>query len=139
MRLCVATMVKNAVCMAVSPSRLVPIPARPSNKLRLTDRLCDRSRPLRSPAATCNFGVPICRPHPSQVRGPLHVRGESGLFFATDLGDMTSAEDYRQLAAQEAELAKAAVTNESRSQHYAMAAYYTRLAVAKEKLANARR
>ena len=50
-------------------------------------------------------------------------------------GNVTSAEDYRQLAVQEAELAKAAVTNESRAQHYAMAAYYTRLAEAKEKLA----
>jgi hypothetical protein len=47
---------------------------------------------------------------------------------------MTSAEDYRQLAVQEAALAKAAVTNESRAQHYALAAYYTRLADAKEKL-----
>jgi hypothetical protein len=35
---------------------------------------------------------------------------------------ITGAEDYRQLAAQEAALAKAAVTNESRAQHYAMAA-----------------
>ena len=48
---------------------------------------------------------------------------------------MTSAEDFRQLAAQEAALARAAVTNESRAQHYAMAAYYTRLAEAKEKIA----
>jgi hypothetical protein len=39
------------------------------------------------------------------------------------------------LAAEEAALAKAAVTNESRAQHYAMAAYYTRLAEAKERLA----
>ena len=54
------------------------------------------------------------------------------------LSNMTSAEDYRQLAAQETTLAKAAVTNESRSQHYAMAAYYTRLAEAEEKLANTR-
>jgi hypothetical protein len=52
------------------------------------------------------------------------------------LGNMTSAEDFRQLAAQEAVLARAAVTNESRAQHYAMAAYYTRLAEAKEKIAN---
>jgi hypothetical protein len=51
---------------------------------------------------------------------------------------MTSAEDYRQLAAQEATLAKAAVTNGSKAQHYAMAAYYTRLAEPKEKLANTR-
>jgi hypothetical protein len=35
----------------------------------------------------------------------------------------------------EAALARAAVTNESRAQHYAMAAYYTRLAEAKEKIA----
>ena len=48
---------------------------------------------------------------------------------------MTSPEDYRELAAQEAALAKAALTNESRAQHYAMAAYLTRLAEAKEKLA----
>jgi hypothetical protein len=32
------------------------------------------------------------------------------------------------------ELAKAAVSNASRAQHYAMAAYYTRLAEAKERL-----
>jgi hypothetical protein len=50
------------------------------------------------------------------------------------LGNMTNTEDYRQLASQEATLAKAAVTNESRAKHYAMAAYYTRLADAKEKL-----
>jgi hypothetical protein len=48
------------------------------------------------------------------------------------LGNMTSTEDFHQLAAQEAALAKAAVTNESRAQHYAMATYYTRLAEAKE-------
>jgi len=47
---------------------------------------------------------------------------------------MTSVEDFHQLAAQEAALAQVAVTNESRAQHYAMAAYYTRLAEAKEKL-----
>jgi hypothetical protein len=52
------------------------------------------------------------------------------------LRNMTSAEDFCQLAAQEAALARAAVTNESRAQHYAMAAYYTRLAEAKEKIAN---
>jgi hypothetical protein len=51
------------------------------------------------------------------------------------LATMTTAEDFRQLAAQEATLARAAVTNESRAQHYAMAAYYTRLAEAKEKIA----
>jgi hypothetical protein len=54
------------------------------------------------------------------------------------LRNMSSAEDYRQLAAQDAELAKAAVTNESRAQHYVMAAYYTRLVESKEKLANTR-
>ena len=48
---------------------------------------------------------------------------------------MTSAEEYRQLATEEAALAKTAITNESRAQHYAMSAYYTRLAEAKEKLA----
>jgi hypothetical protein len=46
-----------------------------------------------------------------------------------------SAEDFHKLAAQEAALAREAVTNESRAQHYAMAAYYTRLAEAKEKIA----
>ena len=45
-----------------------------------------------------------------------------------------SAEDFHQLATQVA-LARAAVTNESRAQHYAMAAHYTRLAEAKEKIA----
>jgi hypothetical protein len=49
------------------------------------------------------------------------------------LGNMTSA-DYRQLADEEVTLAKAAVTNVSRAQHYAMAAYYTRLAEANERL-----
>ena len=51
------------------------------------------------------------------------------------LSNITGTQDYRQLAAEEAALAKAAVTNESRAQHYAMAAYYTRLAEAKKKLA----
>jgi hypothetical protein len=49
-------------------------------------------------------------------------------------GAILKAEEYRQLAAQEAELAKSAITNESRSQHYAMADYYTRLAEAQERL-----
>jgi hypothetical protein len=48
------------------------------------------------------------------------------------LGNMTSP-DYRQLADEEVALAKAAVTNESRAQHYAMGAYYNRLAEANEK------
>jgi hypothetical protein len=47
-------------------------------------------------------------------------------------GNMTSAEDFQQLAAQEAALAQVAITNEGRAQHYAMAAYHTRLAEAKE-------
>ena len=51
------------------------------------------------------------------------------------LGNITGTQDCRQLAAGEAALAKAAVTNESRAQHYAMSAYYTRLAEAKERLA----
>jgi hypothetical protein len=50
------------------------------------------------------------------------------------LGNMNNAEDYRQFASQEATLARVAVTNESRAEHYAMAAYYTRLADAMEKL-----
>jgi hypothetical protein len=44
------------------------------------------------------------------------------------------AEEYRALADQEAELAKAATTNEIKAQHYAMADYYTRLAEAQERL-----
>ena len=51
------------------------------------------------------------------------------------LGSTMNSEDYRHLAAQEGALARAAVSNVSRAQHYAMAAYYTRLADAKEKLA----
>jgi hypothetical protein len=51
------------------------------------------------------------------------------------LGKITGPEDYRELAAEEAALAKSAVTNEGRAQHYAMAAYYTRLAEAQENLA----
>lgn len=50
------------------------------------------------------------------------------------LGENTSPEDYRELAAHEAALAKAAPTNEARAQHCAMAAYYTRPAEAKETL-----
>jgi hypothetical protein len=46
-----------------------------------------------------------------------------------------NTEDYCHLAAEEAALARAAVSNASRAQHYAMAAYYTRLAEAKERLA----
>lgn len=49
-------------------------------------------------------------------------------------GPALKAEEYRELAAQEAELAMLATTNESRAQHYAMAAYYTRLAEAQERL-----
>jgi hypothetical protein len=51
------------------------------------------------------------------------------------LGNVTNTENYCQLAAQEAALARVAVTNESRAHHYEMAAYYTRLAEAKEKVA----
>jgi hypothetical protein len=51
------------------------------------------------------------------------------------LGKMTHAEDYRRLAEEEAALAKLAVTNETRAQRYAVAAYYMHLAEAKEKLA----
>jgi hypothetical protein len=49
-------------------------------------------------------------------------------------GPALKAEEYRQLAAQEAELAKSAITNESRSQHFEMAEYYARLADAQERL-----
>ena len=38
------------------------------------------------------------------------------------------AEHYQKLAAEEVALAKAAVTNEARAKHYAMAAEYWRLA-----------
>jgi hypothetical protein len=55
----------------------------------------------------------------------------------TMLGRMPDPENYRELAAQEAALAKAAITNDLRARHYAMAAYYTRLAEAKEKWARA--
>ena len=48
------------------------------------------------------------------------------------------ADEYRQLAAEEAELAKHATSNEARAQHYAMADYYKRLAQAQEKLAGDR-
>ena len=37
------------------------------------------------------------------------------------LGNVTNTEDYYQLAAQDTALARAAVTNESRAHHYAMA------------------
>jgi hypothetical protein len=64
-----------------------------------------------------------------------HGESEATASEPMKLGTMTSAEDFRQLAAQKAALARAAVTNESRAQYYAMAAYYTRLAEAKEKIA----
>jgi hypothetical protein len=51
------------------------------------------------------------------------------------IGNTMNAEDYRHLAAEEAALAKAAVSNASRAQHCAMAAYYTRVAEAKERFA----
>jgi hypothetical protein len=41
---------------------------------------------------------------------------------------LTRAEEYRQLAAEEAALAKHATSNETRAQHYAMSDYCTRLA-----------
>jgi hypothetical protein len=44
------------------------------------------------------------------------------------------AQEYRRLAAEEAELAKSAVSNETRARHCAMADYYTRLAEAQERL-----
>ena len=47
-------------------------------------------------------------------------------------GPALKAEEYRQLAAEEAELAKEATSNEARAQHYARADYYTRLAQAQE-------
>jgi len=50
------------------------------------------------------------------------------------LVNITSPEDFHQLAEQEAARARVAVTNESRAQHYAMAASYARLAEAKEKI-----
>jgi len=51
------------------------------------------------------------------------------------LSNMTSAEEHRQLATQEAALTKVTVNNESKAQQHAMAPYYTRLADAKEKVA----
>ena len=50
-------------------------------------------------------------------------------------GNITDAEDYHLLAAEEATLAKAAVTNAGRARHYAMAAHYTRLAETTHKVA----
>ena len=41
------------------------------------------------------------------------------------------------MAAEEAELAKAAISNEIRAHHYAVADYYTRLADAQERLSKA--
>jgi hypothetical protein len=49
-------------------------------------------------------------------------------------GNTMNSEHYRHLAEEEAALAKTAVSNTSRAQHYAMAAYYNRLADAKERL-----
>ena len=49
-------------------------------------------------------------------------------------GPALKADEYRQLAAEEAELAREATSNEARAQHYAMADYYTRLAQAQDKV-----
>ncbi len=49
-------------------------------------------------------------------------------------GPALNADEYRRLAAEEAELAKEATSNEARAQHYAMADYYTRLAEAQEEV-----
>jgi hypothetical protein len=49
-------------------------------------------------------------------------------------GNTMNSEHYRHLAEEEAALAKTAVSNTSRAQHYAMATYYNRLADAKERL-----
>src|SRR5262249_26122378 len=51
-----------------------------------------------------------------------------------DFANALKEDGYRQLAAEEAELASSAATNESRAQHYAMADYYTRLAEAQKRL-----
>ena len=75
--------------------------------------------------------------------GPAHRRpaeleraAATGKLLRRQLpGYVRAGRDFHQLAAQEAALARAAVTNESRAHHYAMAAYYTRLAEAKEKIA----
>lgn len=45
-----------------------------------------------------------------------------------------STEEYRRLAEEEATLAKSAVSNESRAEHYAKAACYMRLAEAEGKI-----
>ena len=52
--------------------------------------------------------------------------GERGKAMSGHPGKI--AEHYRELAAQEVALAKAAVRNEARARHYAMAAEYWRLA-----------
>ena len=52
--------------------------------------------------------------------------GERGKAMSGHPGKI--AEHYRELAAEEVALAKAAVTNEARAKHYAMAAEYWRLA-----------
>jgi hypothetical protein len=49
-------------------------------------------------------------------------------------GPALKAEEYRQLAAEEAKLAKSTVSNEARARHYARADYYIRLAEAQERL-----
>jgi hypothetical protein len=48
------------------------------------------------------------------------------------------SDEYQRLAAEEAQLAKEATSNEARAQHYAMADYYTCLAQAQEKVAGKR-
>ena len=52
--------------------------------------------------------------------------GERGKAMSGHPGKI--AEHYRELAADEVALAKAAVTNEAQAKHYAMAAEYWRLA-----------
>ena len=53
-------------------------------------------------------------------------------------GPALKADEYRQLAGEEAELAREATSNEARAQHYALADYYTRLAQAQQKLPDGR-
>jgi hypothetical protein len=58
--------------------------------------------------------------------GKMAAREQQPSGAPMTLGNTMNSENYRHLAAQEATLATAAVSNASTA-HYAMAAYYTRL------------
>jgi Ribbon-helix-helix domain len=70
----------------------------------------------------------------SPLRAEALSPGGGGEGEAVTRGPALTAKEYRQLAADEAELAESASSNEIRARHCAMADYFTRLAEAQERL-----